>query len=105
MISGYSCRYSPSAVFGFSEISPEIVIKLYLPSNLHACSSLSPSLLSMILLLFSYTLPHRLCGHVPHAFLRFPSFFWSNSDDPSPCLSTSSISVTPVNSPGFRWDH
>lgn len=51
---------------------------------------------------FSLQLSHRVSDHVPHVLLRFPSSFWSNSDDPAPCLSTSSISVTPVNSPGSR---
>ncbi|XP_076406575.1 PTB domain-containing engulfment adapter protein 1 isoform X3 [Peromyscus maniculatus bairdii] len=50
----------------------------------------------------SSPLSHRVSDHVPHVLLRFPSSFWSNSDDPAPCLSTSSISVTPVNSPGSR---
>ncbi|XP_028742923.1 PTB domain-containing engulfment adapter protein 1 isoform X2 [Peromyscus leucopus] len=47
-------------------------------------------------------LSHRVSHHVPHVLLRFPSSFRSNSDDPAPCLSTSSISVPPVNSPGSR---
>ncbi|XP_052605319.1 PTB domain-containing engulfment adapter protein 1 isoform X2 [Peromyscus californicus insignis] len=50
----------------------------------------------------SSPLSHRVSDHVPHVLPRFPSSFWSNSDDPAPCLSTSSISVTPVNSPGSR---
>lgn len=59
------------------------------------------SFLACFLFSFPLRLPHSMSGHVPHAFLRFPSF----SGAPAMfhlCLNMSSISVTPVNLPGSR---
>ncbi|KAL2774813.1 PTB domain-containing engulfment adapter protein 1 isoform k [Daubentonia madagascariensis] len=45
---------------------------------------------------------HKMSDHEQHGFQRCSSSFWRSSDDSSPCLNISSISVTPVNSPDSR---
>ncbi|KAF5910647.1 hypothetical protein HPG69_004736 [Diceros bicornis minor] len=45
---------------------------------------------------------HKMSDHEQHGFQRCSSSFWRSSDDSSPCLNISSITVTPVNSPDSR---
>ncbi|XP_053453819.1 PTB domain-containing engulfment adapter protein 1 isoform X3 [Nycticebus coucang] len=47
-------------------------------------------------------LRHKMSDHGQHGFQRCSSSFWRSSDDSSPCLNISSISITPVNSPDSR---
>ncbi|XP_012998012.1 PTB domain-containing engulfment adapter protein 1 isoform X3 [Cavia porcellus] len=44
----------------------------------------------------------RMSDRELHGFPGCPSSFWRSTDDPSPCLNMSSISVTPVTSPDSR---
>nr|XP_015099683.1 PTB domain-containing engulfment adapter protein 1 isoform X2 [Vicugna pacos] len=47
-------------------------------------------------------LRHKMSDHEQHGFQRCSPSFWRNTDDSSPCLNISSITVTPVNSPDSR---
>ncbi|XP_010990102.1 PTB domain-containing engulfment adapter protein 1 isoform X2 [Camelus dromedarius] len=47
-------------------------------------------------------LQHKMSDHEQHGFQRCSPSFWRNTDDSSPCLNISSITVTPVNSPDSR---
>ncbi|XP_032335787.1 PTB domain-containing engulfment adapter protein 1 isoform X3 [Camelus ferus] len=47
-------------------------------------------------------LRHKMSDHEQHGFQRCSPSFWCNTDDSSPCLNISSITVTPVNSPDSR---
>ncbi|XP_036110838.1 PTB domain-containing engulfment adapter protein 1 isoform X2 [Molossus molossus] len=47
-------------------------------------------------------LPHKMSDYEQHGFQRCSSSFWRTSDDSSPCLNISSITVTPVNSTDSR---
>ncbi|XP_060157458.1 PTB domain-containing engulfment adapter protein 1 isoform X2 [Globicephala melas] len=45
---------------------------------------------------------HKMSDHEQHGFQRCSPSFWRRTDDSSPCLNISSITVTPVNSPDSR---
>ncbi|XP_055427952.1 PTB domain-containing engulfment adapter protein 1 isoform X2 [Bubalus kerabau] len=45
---------------------------------------------------------HKMSDHEQHGFQRCSPSFWHSTDDSSPCLNLSSITVTPVNSPDSR---
>nr|XP_019838601.1 PREDICTED: PTB domain-containing engulfment adapter protein 1 [Bos indicus] len=45
---------------------------------------------------------HKMSDHEQHGFQRCSPSFWHSTDDSSPCLNISSITVTPVNSPDSR---
>ncbi|XP_032716149.1 PTB domain-containing engulfment adapter protein 1 isoform X2 [Lontra canadensis] len=45
---------------------------------------------------------HKMSDHEQHGFQRCSPSFWHSSDDSSSCLNSSSITVTPVNSPDSR---
>ncbi|XP_062957700.1 PTB domain-containing engulfment adapter protein 1 isoform X2 [Cynocephalus volans] len=48
------------------------------------------------------SLLHKMSAHEQHGSQRCSSSLWRSSDDSSPSLNISSISVTPVNSPDSR---
>ncbi|XP_042639557.1 PTB domain-containing engulfment adapter protein 1 [Orycteropus afer afer] len=48
------------------------------------------------------SLLHNISDHEKHGFRRCSSYLWHGSDDSSPCLNTSSFTVTPANSPDSR---
>ncbi|XP_022422937.1 PTB domain-containing engulfment adapter protein 1 isoform X2 [Delphinapterus leucas] len=45
---------------------------------------------------------YKMSDHEQHGFQRCSPSFWCRTDDSSPCLNISSITVTPVNSPDSR---
>ncbi|XP_019481661.1 PREDICTED: PTB domain-containing engulfment adapter protein 1 isoform X3 [Hipposideros armiger] len=45
---------------------------------------------------------NKMSDHEQHGFQRCLSSFWRSSDDSSPCLNISSITITPVNSTDSR---
>ncbi|XP_066137058.1 PTB domain-containing engulfment adapter protein 1 isoform X4 [Saccopteryx bilineata] len=45
---------------------------------------------------------HKMSDHEQHEFQRCSSSFWRTSDDSSPCLNISSITVTPVDLTDYK---
>lgn len=90
----------------------EIILKLFFshnitsPINFHIYFFPFSSMSSLFSLVYFSVIPlqllHKMSDQEQHGFQRCSPSFWRSSDDSSSCLNSSSITVTPVNSPDSR---